>query len=129
MRSEVRCPECGFVGEIRGTEEFFEVRGIHPESRMPVRKCRNCGAGFELRAPLFFLFGSPRARLIEPDFWELMEAEWERHVGSRSSHGGLTEADWRYVQSDPGSRPLGKLAEAEEEVRQRRARQADEEEQ
>ena len=100
--SEVRCPSCGVKREVRGTEEFFEIRGQHPRSRMPVRKCRNCGAGFEIRFIVPFVW--PRAKAIPPDFWRRMERAWKRFVDPTAA-------------VSPG--PLAKLAAAEEEVRRR----------
>jgi endogenous inhibitor of DNA gyrase (YacG/DUF329 family) len=80
---ELKCPACGHRGEIRGTEEFFEHRGKHPLSRMPVAKCRGCGSGLEFRLRgFFFPFLGFRVRQIPDDFWSHMEAIWERELGS-----------------------------------------------
>jgi hypothetical protein len=75
--ANIRCPSCGSKGEVRGTEEFFEVRGRHPTSPWPVRKCIQCGAGFELMPRLLVLWPWPKARLIPPEFWREMEASWD----------------------------------------------------
>ena len=120
---KVRCPSCGLKGEVRGTEEFFEVRGQHPTSRMPVRKCRNCGAGFEVKPGFLVLFGSANARAIPPDFWRRMEASWRRFEESMETgppvQGDFTPPpDQGVTPHDP--KPLAKLAEVEEEIRRRR---------
>lgn len=69
---------------------------------MPVRKCRSCGGGFDLKPRFLVLFGWPKARPIPPDLWAQMEALWAQ-----------------FVESDYGRRPLATLAKAESEVKRR----------
>jgi DNA-directed RNA polymerase subunit RPC12/RpoP len=72
---EKKCPHCGFKGELRGTEEFFERRGQWPDGHWPVRRCRNCGGGFLVRPRLF----PPglRTEAISGETWQRMEQLWE----------------------------------------------------
>ena len=73
------CPECGHAGEIRGTEEFFEVRGQWPNGHYPVRKCRACGRGIIVR-PRFLIFGT-RPVVIPDDTWSKMERLFYKEMG------------------------------------------------
>lgn len=85
------CPACGHSGELRGTDEFFEPRGQHPQSRMPVRRCRSCGAGFEARPRFFVLpFLGVKTRQIPDHFWSQMEEVWEREFGAECDTCGKT---------------------------------------
>lgn len=81
----LKCPACRAKGEVRGTEEFFEVRGRWPgnDYGWPVLKCRACGAG---------LIGKPRlvapgvrATVIDAETWARMEAMWEDAFGDDES--------------------------------------------
>jgi DNA-directed RNA polymerase subunit M/transcription elongation factor TFIIS len=71
------CPRCGARGELRGTDETFQPRGH--VGRVPVRKCRKCGAGIAVRFR-FLMFGA-RAELIANETWSDMERRFARAVG------------------------------------------------
>ena len=68
---EITCPKCGNRGEIRGTEEHFEVRGQFQGKA--VRKCQKCGAGVTVGAFL------RKAKLIPDDLWKKMQESWDRN--------------------------------------------------
>ncbi len=80
--AQLKCPSCGNRGEVRGTEEFFAVRGRDPSSEYgwPVRKCLACGAGLVVR-PRAFPPGT-KATLIDSVTWSKMETAWEEEFGS-----------------------------------------------
>src|SRR6266568_3667926 len=71
------CPVCGQEGEIRGTEEFFEIRGRLP-GRRAIRKCRRCGSGLIVRPRL--LFWGTRAEAIDYSLWKKMDTHFEREM-------------------------------------------------
>jgi DNA-directed RNA polymerase subunit RPC12/RpoP len=72
----LKCPECGVRGEVKGTEDSFEVRSRWPFSPegWPVRKCRSCGSGLIVK-PRLFPPGA-KASLIPSDTWQEMETMW-----------------------------------------------------
>src|SRR4051812_31576861 len=90
---KLRCPACGASGEVRGTEEAFEVRGQWPEGHWPVRKCRACGAGIIVKPGI----GRARGKLIEPELWAKMEAHFEQEMarlrGERDSRAVSAAAE------------------------------------
>lgn len=85
------CPSCGHSGEIRGTEDYFEVRGRSPEGHWPVRKCRACGDGIIVKPRLFFI-GGARALRIPDETWVRMQRMWAEQVEPYLSHGNEEHA-------------------------------------
>jgi hypothetical protein len=71
---KLKCPACGNEGELRGTEEFFEIRGKWPDGHLPVRKCQECGHGLIVKPRLFL---PARAQVIPDDTWAKMERLWD----------------------------------------------------
>ena len=49
----LKCPACRTKGEVRGTEEFYEVRGRWPgnDYGWPVLKCQRVRGGAHRQAP------------------------------------------------------------------------------
>jgi DNA-directed RNA polymerase subunit RPC12/RpoP len=80
--AQLKCPSCGSRGEVRGTEEFFAVRGRDPSSEYgwPVRKCLACGKGLVVK-PRTFPPGT-KAVAIDPETWSKMERDWEENFES-----------------------------------------------
>ena len=83
---QLKCPECGNRGELRGTEESFEIRGKTPEGHWPIRKCRQCGAGLVVKPLLGFLFFRPRAHVIDTETWGRMQRLWTEQVENACPH-------------------------------------------
>ena len=75
----MKCPHCGAKGDVKGTEDHFEVRGQWPDGHWPVRKCRACGGGMIVKPGLRGM----RAKPIDHDLWERMEEMWGREFGPR----------------------------------------------
>src|SRR4051812_35663738 len=73
---KLRCPNCGFTGEVKGADAFFESRGQWPGGHWPIRKCRSCGAGIIVKPGI----GRARGKLIEPGLWAEMEAYFEQKI-------------------------------------------------
>jgi hypothetical protein len=64
------------------SEEAFEIRGQHPHTRLPVRRCRACGSWFTVRARGYVLpFLGWKADKIGWDLRQQMEEIWERSFG------------------------------------------------
>lgn len=76
---QLKCPACGARGEVRETEEHFEVRGQWPDGHWPVRKCRQCGVGLIVKMRI----APPgvKAKRIDDATWAAMEASWNRAFG------------------------------------------------
>ena len=79
---QLKCPSCNSRGEVRETEEFYEVRGVWPDGHWPVRKCRNCGAGLIVKIRL--APPGAKAKRIDDATWAAMEASWHLSLGNTS---------------------------------------------
>ncbi len=79
----LKCPACGAKGEVRATEESFEVRGRTSDDwGWPIRKCRACGNGLIVK-PRTFPPGV-KAEVIPVGTWQAMEEEsWEAEFGDK----------------------------------------------
>jgi ribosomal protein S27AE len=75
------CPRCGNSGALRNDDTCFEDLWPLTRGHLPVRECRQCGAGIIVRPT----FGSCRTRatLIADDTWSAMKATFAARARPR----------------------------------------------
>jgi hypothetical protein len=66
------CPRCGNRGAMYGGDAAFEDVWPMTRGHLPVRQCKECGAGIIVRPK--FVGSGTRASLIQDDTWAAMKA-------------------------------------------------------
>jgi hypothetical protein len=70
------CPRCGNSGAMYGAGAVFEDVWPVTRGHLPVRQCKECGAGIIVRPK--FVGSGTRASLIADDTWGAMKAALAR---------------------------------------------------